>query len=114
MLSEDREEITGRLRQEHREDPERLNALEEARTAAAVGEVTQGSATNYHLHVLIVIGIYILGFAGLLMLLSLFYNLAASSNWRFLTDDQTAKLQSFLLSGVIGSAITALAKKIVK
>ena len=67
-----------------------------------------------HVHTILVFFLY----AGAAMILgalvSLGWNMAAGSGYRYLTDEQVGKLENFLFSGTIGSALTFAAKRIVK
>ena len=65
-----------------------------------------------HLHRILVFALYAIGLLIIIMIVCLGWNLAASSSYRFLTDEQQSKLQAFLLSGVVGSGITFAGKRI--
>ena len=77
-----------------------------------IRKMNRDDAMDEHLHRILVIGLYFAGFLVLLMLFSIAWNLAASTGYRFLTDEQETKLQGFLLSGAVGSAITFAGKRI--
>lgn len=69
-------------------------------------------AMDGHLHRMLVIGLYFVGFCIAGLFGSLVWNMAASESYRFLDTAQVAALQSFLFSGAMGSAVTAAARKV--
>ena len=46
------------------------------------------------------------------MFVSLVWNMAVPAAYRFLDSTQVAALQGFLFSGVVGSGVTAAARKV--
>ncbi len=65
-----------------------------------------------HLHLLLVIGLYFVGLCVALIFGCLVWNMAVPTGYRFLDAAQEAALQGFLFSGVLGSAVTAAARKV--
>lgn len=65
-----------------------------------------------HVHVLLVTGLYFVGACIALIFGSLVWNMTVPLDYRFLDETQVAKLQVFLFSGVLGSAVTAAARKV--
>lgn len=70
-------------------------------------------AMDGHLHRILVIGLYVAALCIGAMFVSLVWNMATPAAYRFLDAGQVSALQTFLLSGTIGSAITAAARKVV-
>lgn len=64
-----------------------------------------------HVHLLLVIGLYFVGACILVIFGSLVWNMTFP-NYRFLDETQAAKLEAFLFSGALGSAVTAAARKV--
>lgn len=110
--SPDRDAVAGRITAENPENPERAEAIDHARTVAAVGGENQKAASRLHLHIVGIVFLYVVSAAVLISLLVLFWNYAAPSYWRFLSDDQVSKLQGFVLSGLVGSGLTQGVKRI--
>lgn len=89
-----------------------IGPVDDRKTKRIIGQIDRADAMDRHLHNILVCALYAAAAIIIVMLVCLGWNLAASSEYRFLTDEQQAKLQGFLLSGVVGSGITFAGKRI--
>ena len=65
-----------------------------------------------HVHRILVWGLYFVGICTVAMFGSIVWNMAMPTSRRFLDAAQVATLQSFLFSGLMGSAVSAAARKV--
>lgn len=67
---------------------------------------------EYHWHIVLVIGLYFVGFCAAVLFACMVYNMVSPVSYRFLDADGLARIQTFLFSGALGSGVTAAARKL--
>jgi uncharacterized membrane protein len=66
-----------------------------------------------HLHFIMIFGLYALFAIVAMMFVTIALQYVLPDKWRYLSEDDTYKLQEFLFSGVIGGIIATLSKRII-
>lgn len=83
--------------------------LKAKKTDREIQRILNDGAVQNHLHNIIVVGLYVVGFAAISMFLVLVWHFITP--WEFLSPEKIADIRQFLFSGTIGAGLSGLAKK---
>jgi hypothetical protein len=117
MVSE-RTQAKDRIRARRTSDPELDDALSDARVVAdreqrnQLNKLDRSDKLHGHVNLLYILGVWIIGASIIASVAILIFHYAAPNNYRFLSPDEVSQLQNVLLSGTVGSGLTATARKI--
>lgn len=83
--------------------------LQKQKTAREIKEIMNDSAMQDHLHLVVVIGLYVVGIAALTMFIVVVWHMVTP--FPFLSTDQVDELRKTLLTGATGAVLPGIAKK---
>jgi hypothetical protein len=69
----------------------------------AFNDAQRGEAYRKHIHFIVMLGIYVVGFIMLSLILIRAWHFAAPDNWKWLTETQTHNIERVIFSGIIFS-----------
>lgn len=88
--------------------------LSDSKKLYEIRELARNNAREDHLNLILICGLYFIAFCGAVTFLVLVSQLVLPQQWCFLAAEDATRLQTFLLSGTIGSGITAAANRLKK